>query len=330
MPFTKGKAHDIPFALINATSGAGLTGASVTAYRSLDGGAQAAVSGTITEKGSGQYLFEGLAADFNADDSVGLLFTASGAVPAHILLLVAKFTRNTAHDIPFLLLNASTGAGLTGASPAGLRILDGGAQASVSGTFSELGNGQYVFNGLAADFTATDVIGLFFTATNAVPVHITIDLVRVLAESDTLSSSPASVMRDYAVDQAYGTLPSDGDVWPFYVGTIPDGDNVEDDAGVFVDTTPIVDGRVMSGPTTLFYGIELLVRSRSRDDGWDKINAIAAHLDTMHLAEITSGGVDYMFEAVSRGGVNYLGLEAETTKRRYLHTLNMTTAMREI
>lgn len=68
------------FGLVVASTGAALTGATVTAYRVVDGAAQAAATGTVTEKGNGQYDFAPSAADLNGNQ-VSFLFTASTAVP---------------------------------------------------------------------------------------------------------------------------------------------------------------------------------------------------------------------------------------------------------
>lgn len=70
----------IYFALVNAASGAALTGATVTAYRSLDNAAQASATGTTTELGNGQYRFDLSQADTNGDYG-SFLFIATGAVP---------------------------------------------------------------------------------------------------------------------------------------------------------------------------------------------------------------------------------------------------------
>jgi cell division protein ZapA (FtsZ GTPase activity inhibitor) len=69
----------IYFGLVNATTGAALTGASVTAYRALDGNAQASATGTTTELGNGQYRFNLSQADTNANNG-SYLFTATNAV----------------------------------------------------------------------------------------------------------------------------------------------------------------------------------------------------------------------------------------------------------
>jgi hypothetical protein len=70
----------IYFCLVNATTGAALTGAAVTAYRALDNGSQAAATGTTTELANGQYRFNLSQADTNAENG-SYLFVATSAVP---------------------------------------------------------------------------------------------------------------------------------------------------------------------------------------------------------------------------------------------------------
>ena len=67
-------------ALIKASDGSALTGASITGYRSIDGGSQNTITGTITELANGQYKVALSQADTNGNN-IGFLFTASLAVP---------------------------------------------------------------------------------------------------------------------------------------------------------------------------------------------------------------------------------------------------------
>jgi hypothetical protein len=76
----------IYFALVNATTGAALTGATVTGKRAIDGAAQAAVTGTIAEDAGGQYHLTTSAADTNGNN-VGFLFTATNAIPVSICVV---------------------------------------------------------------------------------------------------------------------------------------------------------------------------------------------------------------------------------------------------
>jgi hypothetical protein len=70
------------FLMVDETDGhTAETGLTVTGERSIDGGAFAAVSGTIAEVGQGIYQFDALAADCNGD-VVTWRFIATGAADA--------------------------------------------------------------------------------------------------------------------------------------------------------------------------------------------------------------------------------------------------------
>lgn len=69
----------VAFGLVSASTGAALTGATVSVRRCLDGTFGAA-GGTVTEDANGLYKFAPTQADTNADQ-VAYFFTASGAVP---------------------------------------------------------------------------------------------------------------------------------------------------------------------------------------------------------------------------------------------------------
>lgn len=68
------------FGLVDANTGGALTGATVSAVRSISGGSQASVTGTVTEKGNGQYSLALSQADTNGDN-VSFMFWATDAIP---------------------------------------------------------------------------------------------------------------------------------------------------------------------------------------------------------------------------------------------------------
>ncbi len=67
------------FNLISVTDGSDLLSATVTVYLAIDGQAQGVATGTVTEKGLGQYDFSPSVADIDGD-KISYLFTATGAV----------------------------------------------------------------------------------------------------------------------------------------------------------------------------------------------------------------------------------------------------------
>lgn len=72
----------ITFDLVNATTGAALTGATVTTKATLDG-TQGAGAGTVTELGTGQYKYVPTQGETNGT-TAGFSFTATNAVPVNI------------------------------------------------------------------------------------------------------------------------------------------------------------------------------------------------------------------------------------------------------
>jgi hypothetical protein len=84
------------------------------------------------------------------------------------------YRKNTASQyIYFVLVKATDGTALTGATVTAYRALDNGSQASATGTTTELANGQYRFNLSQAD-TNADYGSYLFTAATAVPVEKTV------------------------------------------------------------------------------------------------------------------------------------------------------------
>ena len=72
-------ANDIPFLMVDETDGVTPeTGLSVTAQRSLDGGAFGSATGTVSEVGNGIYVIDASAADMTADNII-FRMSATGA-----------------------------------------------------------------------------------------------------------------------------------------------------------------------------------------------------------------------------------------------------------
>ena len=71
----------VGFPAVSATTGAAMTGTTgFVAYRVIDGGSQVTATGTVTDKGNGQYSFALSQADTNGND-ISILFTMTGMVP---------------------------------------------------------------------------------------------------------------------------------------------------------------------------------------------------------------------------------------------------------
>lgn len=119
----------IYFCLVNASTGAALTGATVTSYVAKDGASQVGVGGTITEDGHGQYHLQCAQADTNGND-LGFLFTASGAVPVGMTVVTtaANPTDGVAFGLSSLpaISQGSVGSLVTSGTGTGQITLAGG------------------------------------------------------------------------------------------------------------------------------------------------------------------------------------------------------------
>ena len=106
MSYRKNAAgQGLGFTLVNATTGAIVTGATVTVVRCIDG-TFAAATGTVTES-SGHYWFTMSQADTNGDD-ISFLFTATGAVPVEKTIVTTKSTAVGYEAIDWGAINAPT------------------------------------------------------------------------------------------------------------------------------------------------------------------------------------------------------------------------------
>jgi len=111
------------FMLLDA-AGQPVTGATVTARRTLDGGAQEACTGSVTSLGNGQYAIALSAADTNANNC-GYLFSASGAIPVSIGCVLTAADPTDAAGFGLSRLDAAVGSRSTydGADSPGVRTL---------------------------------------------------------------------------------------------------------------------------------------------------------------------------------------------------------------
>ena len=82
---------------------------------------------------------------------------------------------------------------------------------------------------------------------------------------------------------------------------MPDGDGVEDDSACVYDTSGVTDGRLQeNGRVIQHYGVQLLVRSRDYQNGWQKADAVSAGLSAMVNYDVTVDGEDYRIHNVTR------------------------------
>ncbi len=214
--------QELGFVLLNAATGLPLTGATVSAYRSVNGTGQSLVGGGVAEKGNGQYVLTMAAADIPGPES-SFWFAAGGGVPVEKTVLTGAgvFLRNTSgQHVGFGLISRTDGSGITGASVTVYRSVDGGAQDVATGTVTELGLGQYDFSPSAADLGG-DEITLLFTAAGTVAVEKTL----------------------LTVDATAGPQP----------GASGPGDDIQSALVAYLQTVPGVTGILGASPRTRFY-----------------------------------------------------------------------------
>lgn len=147
--------------------------------------------------------------------------------------------------------------------------------------------------------------------------------------ANTLTHSPADVLRWLLVALGYGTDPDDGSAWPAFTG----GEPGSPDAVITTyDTQGTDDGRSMiDGELFGNAGVQIRVRSATHAAGWVKADAIqtalaeAVYDETVHI-----GAATYLVHCVSGiGDVLALGKETPTSKRS-LFTLNVTVSLKQL
>ena len=138
--------------------------------------------------------------------------------------------------------------------------------------------------------------------------------------SDDLQHSPCFIVGSYLIAQSVFTLPSLRGSWPLYKSSLP----VEaDDVGAIYDTAPIVDLRISKSYPNTHYGLQVKVRAGNYETGKTKARAILASLETVQNGSVVFGVYEYEIRTARPvGGVISLGQEFQTTKRRYLFTVN--------
>ena len=154
-------------------------------------------------------------------------------------------------------------------------------------------------------------------------VFVLEDAVRTMEPTELLEASPASIIAAYLIDEkAKMSRPTDNDVWPLYVSSMPDGENVEQDCGCVYDTSGVKDGRYMRGAVVMHQGIQIRMRSRVYETGYAKIEALASELDSIARYSITIDVGTFLIENASRStDIVPLGVEPGT-RRSYLFTVN--------
>lgn len=107
MPFKRNQAvTGLPFALINATSGAAVTTGTATGYVTKDGGAQATITAVPVHEGNGQWTCDLTAGEMDGLN-VGLLFTHASAIPVHFTIRTETKLVSDLNDAPAITTPAN-------------------------------------------------------------------------------------------------------------------------------------------------------------------------------------------------------------------------------
>lgn len=147
----------LTFNLVNATTGAALTGAAVTTKVALDG-TQSGGAGTVTELGTGQYKYVPSQAETNGA-SVGFSFTAANAVPVNLHCFTIGYDPTLA-NVP---ANATQFAGQTITAAAGVTIPSSIASptniTAATGVVLSAAGVQAIWDALTSALTTVNSIG---------------------------------------------------------------------------------------------------------------------------------------------------------------------------
>lgn len=186
--------------LINASTGAAVIGAAVTATRQIDGGASTALAGTVVDSDSdGQYEIAFDASDLDGD-TIGIYLQAAGAVPVGLTIATdAGWDRATAGQYLYFALTDANGDPLTGATVLGTRRLDGAASAVVDGAITEPAADGFYRLALSADDIDGKHCGYYFTAAGASPVSVFLETAEAWTPAQSaFQPSTAPFMADFA------------------------------------------------------------------------------------------------------------------------------------
>jgi hypothetical protein len=153
--------QNFTFALLNATTGAPLTGATIVGFSSKDGGAQASLAGIIAEltpTGNGIYNYAPTQAETIANE-LGVYITAAGAVPFNLMFLTGGLHKNSASPQQHVTFGMSSTASV--ADPSATVTVkiskDGGSLVTGAGAVTNLGNGQYDYAPTAAELNGNEI-----------------------------------------------------------------------------------------------------------------------------------------------------------------------------
>jgi len=144
--------------------------------------------------------------------------------------------------------------------------------------------------------------------------------------SDNLQHTPCFIVGSYLIAEEIVSLPSSSGNWPLYKSSMP----IEaDDACAIYDTTPIIDTRIRKTYPNTHYGLQIKVRASDYETGKAKAFAILALLEMIQNVSVEFDDYEYEIRTTRpTSGVISLGQEYQSTKRRYLFTVNFKSTLK--
>ena len=143
--------------------------------------------------------------------------------------------------------------------------------------------------------------------------------------------SCAEIIAQYLINQELFTNPEAPGLWPIYINSMPDGNKVESNCACVYDTPGTKDGRLMRRENILFYQVQLRIRSKKYNDGWEKATDTQDDLDSVYDEQITIDNYTYVIHNISQlTPITDIGDEKDGTKRRKIFVINFKITVKEL
>lgn len=143
--------------------------------------------------------------------------------------------------------------------------------------------------------------------------------------------SPAMVLQQAIINAGHAVSPPTAADWACYVDYMPDGPEVGDRAVCVYNTTPILDGRIMTtGKHIEHPGWQVKVRAPNHPTGFGKIKDILQFFEGVLRLSVTIGSDSYKIQSISRtSGIVPIGRGKDMQQREHF-TINGITTIFEI
>lgn len=141
-----------------------------------------------------------------------------------------------------------------------------------------------------------------------------------------MTHSPADIIRTLLITLGLGVDPDSAGQWPIFSDREP---TAPDEVITVYNTQGRSDGRVMEGEVQGPRGIQVRLRSKTPQSGWEKADAIRTALaESIYRNIVVVGAVRYLVQSVAKiGDVIALGKDS-TNSQRNLFTINAVTTIR--